>query len=947
MMFAETTVPLRPARDEGGVEGRIDETPNVNNQIEDSGNKETNTDSTNCAAEILGAVSSTSPLRSVVDDNENLVDETETEDVENTNNQDHDENADANPDGEAPESDQEEPETALPASLATTLPFFRDPDFVDRAELDSLRRKLANPGSRAALLGLGGVGKSQLVVEYCYRLRETSPDVWILWVHASNVARFEWSLRKIADDVGIPGREGSDVNMFQLVNKWLQKERRGGWLIVLDSADDVSFLLEPPESSQNPDGADAVEVRTRMDYLPVCSHGSMIVTTRSRAVANRLASRSKTIVLEPMSYENAVSLLQKKLGPSDKATNSAKMRLAAALGFMPLAIKQAAAYINNSTPRSSVEQYLVKFRESDARKIALLDTEVRDPLSQDTEASSSIIGALQISFDHIDQTRPSAAQLLSLMSFFDHHGIPAFLLNPSTNEDNEQDRRAKVRESEDDIATLRDYLFVSLTSDGSSFEMHRLVQLAVRKWLETHGTYQMWAEQSIARLWRALPVTCHLYENWPKCRVLDPHVEIALDVFRDSFSEQASLELSDVCLGMAEFVSEQGLLGHAEVLARKSERIRRRYLGADHKETLDIIARLAKILGDRGKYREAEDMARRALKGKEKILGKYHDSTISSLNNVAVLLSAQGKFELGEAMHRQVIRRAERLPNNVDARAALIYQGNLGGVLSEQGKSGEAFVVYQRALDGWKKLSGVEHPDTLDAASNLALTLYWLGKFEDAEDMNHWILRLQEKIQGRDHPKTLISVNNLAGTLQAQGNVKAAEELDRRALAGFQKIFGDEHPRTLLSLKLLASDLDEQGDYAGAERLHRRALAVQQRTLGSKHPNYLQTCRNLALTLLSLKEYRAAEELSRRSLKSSLEAFGPHHPDTAASMINVVEVLQEGKHFGAAAAMTEQVHQIDVETLGPEHPDSVRSASKAKELWEEQRMVDEARRRPR
>ncbi|KAJ5496994.1 hypothetical protein N7463_008981 [Penicillium fimorum] len=117
------------------------------------------------------------------------------------------------------------PET--PPSPLSTVPFMRDPDFVRRDTLiNQIHEKNSVAGSRIALIGLGGVGKSQLAIEYSYQLRSKSPELWVFWVHASNEARFEQSFRDIADQVRIPGRQYVEVDIFKLVENWLRDEKR-------------------------------------------------------------------------------------------------------------------------------------------------------------------------------------------------------------------------------------------------------------------------------------------------------------------------------------------------------------------------------------------------------------------------------------------------------------------------------------------------------------------------------------------------------------------------------------------------------------------------------------------------------------------------------------------------------------------------------------------------
>ena len=136
---------------------------------------------------------------------------------------------------------------------------------------------------------------------------------------------------------------------------------------------------------------------------------------------------------------------------------------------------QAAAYIRERASRYSVRQYLEEYRQSDSRKTSLLNREAGQ-LRRDEAASNSVLITWQISFDHIRNTRESAADLLSLMSFFDRQGIQEALLRRPSSTANDDG-------FEDSVITLRDYSFITVTRDASTFEMHSLVQLATRTWL--------------------------------------------------------------------------------------------------------------------------------------------------------------------------------------------------------------------------------------------------------------------------------------------------------------------------------------------------------------------------------------------------------------------------------------------------------------------------------
>ncbi|OQD95467.1 hypothetical protein PENSOL_c020G11418 [Penicillium solitum] len=361
----------------------------------------------------------------------------------------------------------------------STVPVPHDPDFVSRDDLlNRIHKQSSVPGSRIVLVGLGGVGKTRLAVEYCHQVRQKSPHTWVFWVHASNAARCEESLRNIAERTKIPGRRNRNANIFQLFGNWLQDGKIGEWILVLDNLDDDELLRKPLATSTD-DNANAQNhnlTQPPLKYLLKSSKGSIITTSRNKGVALEIAGYMKHLIdVQPMIIDEALVLIQKKL---DSGIERADLvQLVEELEFMPLAIVQAASYITHRSPRCSVSQYLEKLRHSDCQAIKLLHHEGYHT-HRDWEAKNSILLTWQISFDHIRRTRQSAADLLSLMSFFDRQGIPEDLLRV---QDDLEDG------FENDIATLRDYSFIAPCENSMVFTMHRLVQLTLWTWLKTHG----------------------------------------------------------------------------------------------------------------------------------------------------------------------------------------------------------------------------------------------------------------------------------------------------------------------------------------------------------------------------------------------------------------------------------------------------------------------------
>jgi hypothetical protein len=425
--------------------------------------------------------------------------------------------------------------------------------------------------------------------------------------------------------VKIRGRKDPQADVFKLVHDWLRDARSGPWLLLLDNADDAAVLRGSAKEDSSSDSRSAFKQRLSR-YLPPSRHGSVLVTSRTQRAAMQLVEDSDIIVIEPMDNRAAHMLLRKKLGDKFDGDDSIT-ELAAALDYMPLALVQAAAYIQERAPRCSVQQYLEEYRQSDSQKTSLLDHRAGH-LRRDESASNSILLTWQISFDYIHSIQKSAADLLSLMSFFDRQGIPEVVLRrTSTTTDSHS--------FEDDVSTLRDYSFLTITRNANTFEMHSLVQLAMRKWLENQSQLDKWQAQFISNLCAKLPTGQH--ENWEKCQALFPHAQAAL-VQRPKDKELLK-KWALLLYNAAWYAWQRGKGDEAEHMSMVSMEARQEVLGVEHIDTLSSMGMvgLARELG--GKYEEAEAMNRQKLARSEKVLGPEHPNTLTSVHCLAHLLA--------------------------------------------------------------------------------------------------------------------------------------------------------------------------------------------------------------------------------------------------------------------------------------------------------------------
>ncbi len=798
-----------------------------------------------------------------------------------------------------------------PPKPSSTVPFRRDRDFIDRGDLLSrVDERCSQPAGRAALVGLGGVGKSQLAIEHTHRTRERSPDTWVFWVHASNAARFEQGYRDIADVVKIAGREDPKAHIFKLVHDWL-RGYEGKWLMILDNVDDAGFLVNGQAVIQSQSNDSRCQtLRPLRDYLPQSQNGSILITTRSQESALKLSERNDLIPVDPMDASNAVELLNKKLESTGQRNDKDLVELAAALEFMPLAIVQAASYISQRAPRCSVRQYLEDIRKSDRKQSSLLNHKGGE-LRRDSEAKNSIIITWQISFKHIYETRQSAAELLSLMSFFDSQGIPETLVRGRAGEaeheirEGRDDDRVQSDEGSDselndddgfemDVRTLRDFSFISTTSDPTVFEMHRLIQLATRKWLEANEQLEKWKEQYIKILYEELPNG--EYENWTYCRALFPHAKSA--VTQRPKGDGSSREWASLLHKAAWYAWRTGSITEAVDLSEIAMKVRKKILGQEHKETLSSIGMVGLAYSLGGRWKEAEKLQLQVMETTKRVLGEEHPDMLSSIANMASTYRNQGRWKEAEELEVRVIETRKRVLGE-EHPSTLSSMANLASTYWSQGRWKEAEELDVRVMEIMKRVLGEEHPDTLSSMANMASTYMNQGRWKEAEELDVRVIEITKRVLGEEHPDTLSSIANLASTYRNQGRWKEAEELEVRVMEITKRVLGEEHPDTLSSIANLASTYWNQGRWKEAEELDVRVIEIRKRVLGKEHPDTLTSINNFTFILKDKGEDEKAIALMEECVRKRKQVLSQDHPFTKESEDTLSRWRIEGLHLGS------------------------------------------------
>jgi membrane-associated HD superfamily phosphohydrolase len=363
-----------------------------------------------------------------------------------------------------------------------------------------------------------------------------------------------------------------------------------------------------------------------------------------------------------------------------------------------------------------VREHFEDFQKNDRKRTSLLDPE-GGQLRRDREAKNSIITTWQISFDYIREIRPSAADLLSLMSFFDRQGVPETVLRNSSEQTNswqdqhesEQDESVCVNannsddysektsqssgddEFEDDILALRNYSFISMNTDRTTFEKHRLVQLATREEVE---------QQFIKNLDIDLPTG--KYENSEKCRTLFPHAQLALAQHPEA--KESLLGCASVIYKAACYAWTMGKGLEAEKMSVQSMKIRKKTLGKEHNDTLRSMTMVSHARMVRGQWDAAELFVQVMETSKTK-LGADHPSTLTSMANLAARYWQQGRWEEAEVLELQVME-TRKTKLGVNHPSTLNSMGRLASIYRKRGRWGEAEALELQVMETRKTKPG-------------------------------------------------------------------------------------------------------------------------------------------------------------------------------------------------------------------------------------------------
>ncbi|GKS59432.1 hypothetical protein YTPLAS18_29590 [Nitrospira sp.] len=666
------------------------------------------------------------------------------------------------------------------------------------------------------LIGLGGVGKTRLALEYAWRHADDYTALLFVRADSAEALRSGVAALSAPNVLNIPEKlEGEEVKQYEAVLHWLRQH--SGWLLIFDQVDSKP-------------AAAAVEA-----LLPQLVGGHLLITSRLADWSAGLAP----VALDLLAPEAATDYLlartdaKRRKHPADPDTARV---LADKLGCLALALEQASAYI--AQRRLSFDQYLVHWQSQRDKVLTWYDGRLM-------QYPQSIAISWQTSFDRLTA---SAKHLLRRLAWIAPDPIPESLLEVSI-----PGGEGQVDPFES-LAELESYSLVARAVGSPTFTVHRLVQEVTRRSMredrEQDGLFEVlhWLDTAFAGFDPTNP------GDWPMLAPLLPHVR-AVSAHADAagIREPTALLMSQAGL----LLYAKGQYAEAEPLLQRALAICEQALGPEHPDVARSLNNLALLYHTQGAYVKAEPLYHRALAIYEHALGPEHPNVARSLNNLALLYHTQGAYAKAEPLYHRALAICEQAlgPEHPDVARSL---NNLAELYRAQGAYPKAEPLYERALAIYEHALGPEHPDVARSLNNLAELYRAQGAYPKAEPLLQRALAICEQALGPEHPDVARSLNNLAELYRAQGAYPKAEPLYERALAIYEHALGPEHPDVARSLNNLAELYRTQGAYPKAEPLYERALTSLLVTLGTKHPSS-QTVLNNYKDLLQLLDKTESE----------------------------------------------------------------------------------------
>lgn len=605
------------------------------------------------------------------------------------------------------------------------LPCPQNPYFTGRSNiLDSIYSTFKKSNSLAvtqAIAGLGGIGKTQTAIEYAFRYRnEYKPCFWVV---ADTNITLTSALVEIAKLLCLPEANNSDQNtIIQSVKKWF--ETYEGWLLILDNADSPA-LLKP--------------------YLPINPRGHILIT--SRAHVFDMLGVSKTLDLGQMEKDEAMEFLLKRTNRQNlKETEKLfAERLLAELGYLPLAIEQAGAFI--LAHQSTFETY---FKSYENKKFLLLNQAL--PVMGDY--AHSVATTWSMNFNAIESMNAESANILRLSAFLGPDSIPIELISDGYYKLDSDDSLSVNELGDDPIALdialqpLTRYSLIHRDISSSSYSIHRLVQESIKSEMVAEMR-KHWALKVVRAINNIFPSAS--YSTWTLCDRLLSHCVLAAQYVE--YYNFTFLDAGEFLNGVACYLRMRGDFTESERIHLQSVAIRERDLGPEDQEVAINLNNLALVYYDQYIFSKAEPLLVRALDINIKNLGEDNPDLALAYNNLGLLYVRCDKLLKAQSILERALELYNKSPQNEEFFYAIIIN-NLAELHLGLGNYS---LVEKLCLESLNIRERIGNPEkTGRSYTTMGMIKFKIGELDIAEEFFKKAITNREVVFGIEHPELII-----------------------------------------------------------------------------------------------------------------------------------------------------------------------------------------------
>ncbi|HEY0069707.1 MAG TPA: FxSxx-COOH system tetratricopeptide repeat protein [Chloroflexia bacterium] len=779
------------------------------------------------------------------------------------------------------------------------VPHFSNPLFVGRTDyLEQLHKNLLDDGNPTALAGIGGIGKTQLAVEFAYRYQDRFPG-GVFWITMETEASIPNQIAAFANPDGLDIQDRAGMSFSERIaavrQAWQQPDLR---LLIFDALQDPGLLRRWRPHG----GGSQVLITTKRLSWPAISGLRVIrLSTLGRPA-------SLELLLTPRANKRAVDVDQLV---ADPASSRAANDICEELGDLPLALALAAAYLE-TYESVTLEGYYAELQRTLLEHRSL---NINAALSEGlpTEHARGVAATFALTYDKLQPDNATDRLALTLLHQAAHCAPGAIIPRPLLVRASWLEVGASEAGTETDLALLRlaTLGLIEPLPDGSQ-RLHRLLAAFARGRSPHPRKDRVALEEALVVEVEAITQSGHPWAG----RTYLEHLRHLIKT--SGKRRDAAVARLNAALGL--LLHRQGDLAAARPFLERALDIRQVMLGMNDPDTVESLEKLGWLLAALGEGSEARALLERVLAIRQQVLGPRALQVATTLNRLSTLLRDQGDLAAARSLLERAvdIYETELGPDHPDTVHAV---DNLGFLLAVQGEYLAAAPLLQRALTTRQRVLDPDHISIADSLTNVAWLLQLKGELARARRLFEQGLAIDEQSRGPNHPGTAATLNALGGLLYEQGKFAEAGPLIERALAIREKILGPEHRSTAYSLNNLGLLRLAEGNLGEAERLLERALAIREREqlVGPNHPYTATSLNSLGLLRWAQGKAEAAKVLFQRALAIREKALGPDHPETAESLNNLGKLLHSQGELELSQPLFERALAIYQLRLGESH----------------------------